>query len=182
MTTEKITFLILIILQSSYSTKISKTSAEIIFEPIGNIIPELSWANIRVTLNITTMFEENNDLCRAHSQLRTEGKTFLPKLYKGDKDNQNYQLIIDMTNNLKHSCLENTYIIDEVADVFGVKNYQRPEYLPKRISNNLYNMHKTKSKRENRNGIIRKARQVLIGIGIAAVGIITSLVSIFSTK
>ena len=109
---EVITFILLIILGLSHSTKITKTSAEIIFEPIGSIIPELSWANIRITLNLTTMFEENNNLCKAHSQLRTEGKNLLPKLYKGDKDNQNYKLIIDMTNNLRRSCLENTYIID----------------------------------------------------------------------
>ena len=43
-------------------------------------------------------------------------------------------------------------------------------------------MHKTKSKRESNNGIIRTARQIIVGIGLAAVGIITSLVSIFSTK
>ena len=152
------------------------------FEPMGSIIPELSWANIRITLNLTTMFEENNNLCKAHSQLRSEGKTFIPKLYKGDTNNRNYKLIIDMTNNLKHNCLENTYIIDEVADVFGVKDYQRPEYLPRRISDNLYKMHKNKSKRESDNGIVRTARQIILGIGLAAVGIITSLVSMFSTQ
>ena len=138
---ELVTLILLTIVGSSHPTKITKTSAEIIFEPMGSIIPELSWANIRITLNLTTMFEENNNLCKAHSQLRSEGKTFIPKLYKGDTNNRNYKLIIDMTNNLKHNCLENTYIIDEVADVFGVKDYQRPEYLPRRISDNLYKMH-----------------------------------------
>ena len=71
---ELVTFLLLTIVGLSRPTKITKTSAEIIFEPMGSIIPELSWANIRITLNLTTMFEENNDLCKAHSQLRSEGK------------------------------------------------------------------------------------------------------------
>ena len=69
-----------------------------------------------------------------------------------------------------------------MADVFGVKDYQRPEYLPRRISDNLYKMHKNKSKRESDNGIVRTARQIILRIGLEAVGIITSLVSIFSTK
>ena len=69
-----------------------------------------------------------------------------------------------------------------MADVFGVKDYQRLEYLPRRISDNLYKMHKNKSKRESDYRIARKTRQIILEIGLAALGIITSLVSIFSTK
>ena len=164
-------------LQTNQATKISKTSAEIIFEPIGKIIPELSWANIRITLNITTMFTETNDLCKAATFLRQEIKNVLPK----EKDSFNYGMMIDMTNNLKQNCLENTYIVDEVAEVFALKNYKRPQHLPRKVVNHRYRLNKSLPKEEE-TGAVRKVRQIIIGMGIAAVGIITSLTSIFSSK
>ena len=42
--------------RSRDSTEVSKTSAYIIFEPIGNTIPEILWPKISVTLIITTLF------------------------------------------------------------------------------------------------------------------------------
>ena len=128
------------------------------------------------------MFSETNDLCRAYNLLRLEIKKLIPE----DKEDVDHGIMIDMTNNLRQNCLENTYIIDEIADVFAMKNYERPEYLPRRISHNLYRTNKAITKEEieaMKDGrIVRKARQVVVGIGIAAVAVITSLISIFSSK
>lgn len=45
------------------ATKITKTNTEILFEPIGHIIPELSWANIGVKIDVNTLYNETIDLC-----------------------------------------------------------------------------------------------------------------------
>ena len=47
------------------STTIEPTTNEILFKPLGNLIPELSWATIRTKINITDMFKETEQLCRA---------------------------------------------------------------------------------------------------------------------
>ena len=52
-------------LNSLTSTKIEPTSNEILFKPLGNLIPELSWATVRTKIDITDMFKETEELCRA---------------------------------------------------------------------------------------------------------------------
>ena len=47
------------------STRIEKTNNEILFKPLGRLIPELSWATIRTKVNISDMFIETNELCKA---------------------------------------------------------------------------------------------------------------------
>ena len=53
-----------ITLYTSEATKIEKKSNEILFNPLGTLIPELSWATIRIHINITDSFQETNDLCK----------------------------------------------------------------------------------------------------------------------
>ena len=52
-------------LKSLTSTRIESTLNEILFKPLGNLIPELSWATIRTKIDITDMFKETEQLCRA---------------------------------------------------------------------------------------------------------------------
>ena len=47
------------------STRIETTNNEILFKPLGRLIPELSWATIRTKVNISDMFMETNQLCKA---------------------------------------------------------------------------------------------------------------------
>ena len=47
------------------STTIEPTTNEILFKPLGNLITERSWATIRTKFNITDMFKETEQLCRA---------------------------------------------------------------------------------------------------------------------
>ena len=52
-------------LRSLTSTRIEPTSNEILFKPLGNLIPELSWATVRTKIDISDMFKETEELCRA---------------------------------------------------------------------------------------------------------------------
>ena len=47
------------------STRIEKINKEILCKPLGRLIPELSWATIRTKVNISFMFMETNQLCKA---------------------------------------------------------------------------------------------------------------------
>ncbi len=62
------------------STKIEPTTNEILFKPLGSLIPELSWATIRTKINITDMFKETEELCKASNIMDKEyikmGKKF----------------------------------------------------------------------------------------------------------
>ena len=58
-------FISLLGLKNLTSTKIEPTSNEILFKPLGNLIPELSWATVRTKIDISDMFKETEELCRA---------------------------------------------------------------------------------------------------------------------
>ena len=88
---------------------------------------------------------------------KARDENVLPK----DEDSFNYGMMIDMTNNLKQNCLENTYIVDEVADVFALKNYKRPQHLPRNVVNHRYRLNKSLPKEEE-TGAVRKVRQIII--------------------
>ena len=45
--------------------KITKTENQFLFRPIGKLIPELSYATLHLRLNITNLFQETNELCKA---------------------------------------------------------------------------------------------------------------------
>ena len=49
-------------LKSLTSTKIEPTSNEILFKPLGNLIPELSLATVRTKIDISDMFKETEEL------------------------------------------------------------------------------------------------------------------------
>ena len=51
---------------------IEQTTNEILFKPLGQLIPELSWATVRIHLNISDMFKETTDLCKATKMMERE--------------------------------------------------------------------------------------------------------------
>mgnify|MGYP007092492154 CR=1 FL=1 len=54
-----------ILINSTQTTIVDPTTNEILFKPLGQLIPELSWATVRIRLNITDMFKETIHLCKA---------------------------------------------------------------------------------------------------------------------
>ena len=47
------------------TTIIEPTSNKILFKPLGSLTPELSWATIMAKINISDLFKETNQLCKA---------------------------------------------------------------------------------------------------------------------
>ena len=67
------------------TTIIEPTTNEILFKPMGNLIPELSWATVRTRINVSDLFKETNQLCKAVKVMDREYKRLGRKYAKGKR-------------------------------------------------------------------------------------------------
>ena len=156
------------------STTIEPTTNKILFKPLGNLIPELSWATIRTKINITDMFKETEQLCRAAIILDREylrmgnkfnGKEVRTKISPKNLNNIQAYLVEILAEDIHQMCIQNSIRIQEIIDVYNLQKIEKPLSITEIVPS-----------------IIRKVRQVVISSIIAAVGVMTSLVSIFTSK
>ena len=166
------------------ATKIEKRSNEILFNPLGTLIPELSWATIRIHINITDSFQETNDLCKGAYIMNERHQKTIDK-YGAAVEPKHINSIsahklVTMTKDIDRYCTENTNVIEEIIDVFNLIKAPRLKYIPQLKENKEnkenYSLSDAVSTR------VRHVRQVVIGTVLAVVGIVTSLVSIFSSS
>ena len=54
------------------STIITSTSNEVLFKPLGQLIPELSWGTIRIHSSMSDIFIDTNYLCKASRLMDNE--------------------------------------------------------------------------------------------------------------
>ena len=115
---KKIIWLTLIIItkilinETNQQTKIAQTEAKVLFQPIGQIIPELSWATLRINLNISTMFTETDQLCKTSIMMKDKIKNF----FRADKKRKtktvsqmytlNSKIMLSMMKGLNRYCQE----------------------------------------------------------------------------
>ena len=132
------TFISLCGLSYLSSTKIEPTTNEILFKPLGNLIPELSWATIRTKINITDMFKETEELCRAANIMDKE-YTRMGDKYTGGKikikvspanlNNIQAHLAEILAEDIRQMCIQNTIRIQEIIDVYNLKkSYNAHQY------------------------------------------------------
>ena len=57
---------------STDTTTITPTSNEVLFKPLGQLIPELSWGTIRAHVNMSDIFTETNYICNASRLMDAE--------------------------------------------------------------------------------------------------------------
>jgi hypothetical protein len=117
------------------TTKITKTTNEILFCPLGTMIPELSWATLRIKIDINKMLGETEQLCKAAFFMKQEEnrimKQFGSPLAPRQIHKPNHHLIYVMTQDIHRDCNENTAIIEELISVFNLKNIKNPTYAKK---------------------------------------------------
>ena len=66
------------------------TTPNTIFIPHGKIVNQFTFANIKIHINVTTLFNEVNELCKISKQLDKETKRF-------DRDTKTKKLIHMLT-------------------------------------------------------------------------------------
>ena len=136
---------------------IQPTAPTTIFQPNSRIINQYTYANIRVHINITTLFEEVNQLCYV-SKLLKEGKK------KMGNSSSSRKLVHMLTEDLAVACKESAMKLKDLTKTFGFKEKVISSYAS---SFNKENVTRTREK-----------RQLIIGSIIA----ITSIISIYSAS
>ena len=83
-------------------------------------------------------------------------------------------LSVPLIKDIAKMCEENSNIIQEIIEVYHLNKLGKPkqlQYNPKHIKNTSSGI-----------SLVRNARQVIIGTAVAAIGIVTSLISIFTSS
>ena len=144
-------------------TELKPIKPTTIFQPYGKVVNQYTYANIRVHINITSLFEEVGQLCYAAKMLK-EGKKAMTSSGSSRK------LVHMLTNDLIEACNQSTRKLKALTKTFGFKNMRIPDFDTA-----------WKSHIASHNGnatTIREKRQLIIG-GIVA---ITSILSIYSVS
>ena len=162
------------------TTTITPTSNEVLFKPLGQLIPELSWGTIRVHVNMSDIFIETNYICNASRLMDAEWAKMKRKHGKGFSgvppnklNSRSAYLSESLTRDIDKMCEENSMIVQDIVEVYHLNKLMKP-------INIGYNTKHIK-KPSTLKSLIRNVRQIIMGTAMAAIGIVTSLVSIFTS-
>ena len=165
---------------SSASTIITSTSNEVLFKPLGQLIPELSWGTIRIHVNMSDIFIDTNYLCKASRLMDNEWAKMKRKYGSGfsgippkQLNSRSAYFTESLTKDIAKLCEENSKLVQEIIEVYHLNKIPQPDHVH----------YKTKHIKKSSTGksLVRNIRQIIMGAAIATVGIITSLISIFTS-
>ena len=129
---------------------------------------------------MSDIFTETNYICKASRLIDTEWgkmKTKHGKGFNGISPNKlnsrSAHLSVPLMKDIAKMCEENSNVIQEIIEVYHLDKLRKPEHL-KYANRNI-------KRKPNGISLIRNARQVIIGTAMAAIGIVTSLISIFTS-
>ena len=102
---------------------IKKAEPTITFQPLGKLVTQFAYANIKININITKLYDEVNSLCLAAKILEEETKSI--------GDGTSASLIKSMTMDIKQSCIDNSQRLREIGETFGCTDIETPEHIHK---------------------------------------------------
>ena len=156
--TSKIFAMIIIITEvkpeNDFAT-IKKAEPTITFQPLGKLVTQFAYANIKININITKLYDEVNSLCLAAKILEEETKSI--------GDGTSASLIKSMTMDIKQSCIDNSQRLREIGETFGCTDIETPEHI-----------HKPENREEI---LLKRPKRQLVTLAVIAV---TSIVSIYT--
>ena len=171
---------IICLIPPTATTTITPTSNEVLFKPLGQLIPELSWGTVRVHINMSDIFTETNYICNASRLMDTEWAKMKRKYGSGFSgipptklNSRSAYLSESLTKDIVKMCEENSRRVQEIIEVYHLNKLQQPDHL--HFNTKHINPH------SGVKSLVRNVRQVIIGAAMATIGIITSLVSIFTS-
>ena len=107
--------------QSSRVT-ITPSSPKAAFQNKGQLIPDLSYGNIRVVINTTNLFHGTREICKAAEILQKEQDVLLNYITKRQQKSRPtlaIKMIHDITSHLHLACAENKLHVEETKRIFG---------------------------------------------------------------
>ena len=96
---------------------VTQTEPTVIFTPNGKVVNQFTYANIKIHVNITTLYHEIWELCKV-SKLLEEETT------KMGTDTKTKKLIHILTEDLVISCKNNILKLNEITKTFGFHEEQ----------------------------------------------------------
>ena len=102
---------------------IKKVEPAINFQPLGKIVTQFAYSNIKININITKLYDEVNSLCLAAEILEEETKSI--------GDGTSASLIKSMTMDIKQSWIANSKRLKEIGETFGYTDIETPEHIHK---------------------------------------------------
>ena len=122
------------------------------------------------------MFKETVHLCRATNLMKREygrnEEQYGGKIPPSKINSVTAHLTISLTQDIEQMCTENTLMIGEIINVFNLNKIVKPLHIPE--------LNKDDNTKETRS-LTREVRQVVVGAILGVVGVIKSLVSIFTS-
>ena len=103
-------------------TEIQPIKPTTIFQPYGKVVNQYTYANIRIHISITSLFEEVEQLCYA-SRLLQEGKKTM------SNEGTSKKLVHMLTKDLIESCNQSKRKLKSIGKTFGFKGVTILDYL-----------------------------------------------------
>ena len=110
------------------STIITSTSNEVLFKPLGQLIPELSWGTIRIHVNMSDIFIDTNYLCKASRLMDNEWAKMKRKYGSGfsgippkQLNSRSAYFTESLTKDIAKLCEENSKLVQEIIEVYHLK-------------------------------------------------------------
>lgn len=141
--------------QTRQYVNIERTTPQVIFQPLGKLVTQFSYGTIKIHINVTSLYDEINDLCKA-AKLLIVGTRKLQKV----SNTRNY--IHSMTSDIKQSCVNSVRKLDGITKTFGFTTHNVPEHIPD----------------INKINLVKRPKRQLV---IAAIALV-SIISIYSAS
>ena len=118
------------------TTTITPTSNEVLFKPLGQLIPELSWGTVRVHINMSDIFTETKYICNASRLMDTEWAKMRRKYGSGFSgipptklNSRSAYLSESLTKDIAKMCEENSRRVQEIIEVYHLTKLQQPDHV-----------------------------------------------------
>ena len=101
---------------SNNLVKIEKTKPQIIFEPLGKLVTQFTYANIKIHLDLKPLQEEVLDACQTALLLNHYLKD-----YKAGDNSSVKKYFIGMQNDVLQTCINCINKLNHISKIFGLK-------------------------------------------------------------
>ena len=128
---------------SNSMVKIERTKPQIIFEPLGKLVTQFTYANIKIHLDLKPLQEEVLDACQTALLLNHYLKD-----YKAGDNSSVKKYFIGMQNDVLQTCINCINKLNHISKIFGLK--VELESNPKKLKPILERRIKKISNREKR--------------------------------
>ena len=156
------------------ASTVEPSSPTIIFEEIGTIVSEMGWANLRISIDLSTILDSNLKEC-AILQIPDKNITNMLENEDTTESDLKKQVFQKMAMNLDRICRSNRRVINELKEVFSLNHAKKTASASKLEDNAVI----SNSKTSNTVNLSRKPRFAFTAIVVA---IITSLATVFTAK